>query len=55
MALAAVRAAVRAAFAFGWFRSEWCVRLSSRCTSTSSSLSSSFFTCRFQGLLDALT
>lgn len=45
MALAAARPAVSAALALGRFRRAWWVRLSSRCTSTSSSLSSSFFTC----------
>ena len=45
MALAAVRAAVSAAFALGALRRAVCTRLSSRWMSTSSSLSSSRFTC----------
>jgi hypothetical protein len=44
MELAAVRPAVSAALALGWLRSARCTRLSNRCTSTSSSLSSSRFT-----------
>ena len=45
MAFAAVLAAVRAAFAFGWFRRDKCTLLSSKWMSTRSSLSSSLFTC----------
>jgi len=45
MAFAAVRAEVRAALLLGMFRSWWCVLLSTRWISTSSGLSSSFFTC----------
>ena len=45
MELAAVLAAVRAALALGWLRRARCTRDSKRWMSTSSSLSSSFFTC----------
>ena len=45
MELAAVRAAVRAAFALGRFLRAWWALVSSRCTSTSSSLSSRRLTC----------
>lgn len=48
MELAAVLAAVRAALALGRFLRAWWARVSSRCTSTSSSLSSRRFTCRQQ-------
>ena len=52
MALAAVRAAVRAALALGRFLRAWWARISSRCTSTSSSLSSSFLTCAWPRVND---